>query len=92
MDGVGRIAKVLHQHNDLAAITRVDNSGIAEQALLRQSGAGLHDSSGRGHEFDGDSGVNSGRAVRGNSQLFGRVQVVADIFSWMSDCGQDGVG
>ena len=91
MIGVRFTTQVLDKNNDLAAITRVDHPGVAQQSLLRHAGAGLHNAaSGRG-ELDCDTRVYSCRAVRRNGEVFARVEVIADVLSGMRNRGQDRV-
>ena len=91
-DGIGFVTEVLHQDDDLAAIARVDDSGVAHQAFLGHAGAGLDDAAGCGRELDRDSGVNAGSSASEQGDVFGGVEVVADVFSGMCYCGQHCIG
>ena len=91
-DGVGFVAKIFHQDDDFAAVAGIDDSGVAHEALFGHAGAGFHDAAGRGRELDGDSGVNSGGATSRQSDVFGGVEVVADVLSGMCYCGQRCIG
>src|SRR3974390_163034 len=89
---VGLGAEVFHEDDDFTAIAGVDDSGVAQKALLGHAGAGLHDAAGRRRELDGDSGVNSGGAVGRQGDVFGGVEVIADVFSGMCYCWQHCIG
>ena len=89
---IGLVAKILHQHDYLAAIPGIDNAGVAHQPLLGQPGARLHDATGGRDELDGNPGMHACRPSRCKREVFRRIEVVADIFSGMGDGGQHSVG
>src|SRR5271165_3394595 len=88
-DEVWFLAEVLHEHDDLTAVASVNHSGVAHQALPRQTRARLHDAARGRHELDGDAGANSCGPARRNRQVFAGVEIVADVFSGMSHSWQN---
>ncbi len=91
-DGIGFVGQVFHQDDEFSAIACVYNARVAHEALLRHARARLHDTAGDRRELDGDSSVDSGGPVGGQGDVFGGVEVVADVFSGMCYCGQHCIG
>jgi thiomorpholine-carboxylate dehydrogenase len=92
VDLIRLVAKVLHQDNHLAPIARVDDTGVAHQALLRHAGAGFDDAARGGSEFDGYAGVHTGGSSRRQRDAFGRIKIVANVLPGVCYCGQNCIG
>lgn len=91
-NGVRLGTKVLHEDDYLASVTGIDNAGVARQPFLRHARAGFDETSSGRYKLNGNTGANSGCSSCGQRDIFGRVNVLADVFSGMCYCGQQASG
>ena len=91
-DRIGLVAQILHKYDHFAAVAGINHARIAHQAFPGYSGSSFHHPAGRRGKLDSDAGVDTTSAVRGQSNVFCGIEIVANVFSRVCYCGQHSVG